>query len=329
MWNGAGRLATEEEERQISPILAMEPTASLADIGLQEGDVEIVSDDPDPAAAAAETPAPSPTPVTPDTAAPAVSATPAPVVPAGATQTEASDPVVVAEITDDAGYDDAYTDDGVIYNDDGFMPTTTTTNDAPLQVFEQPVDYVQGATTAEFIQLASSETTTDDGGTATAETTTTTTTNNTVVLAGGVLTDHTATNLPEGDEKLLAAIATETVVPPAGERTIDPINCYGLTGEDCCLLIKLTIPDADVNDNAIQCTLTYSESTEKKKYWKDLRGKKVHIHANHLGYVSKIPEVTGEWPKSFDKKGTAEFEAWLLKGGAPPLIMQGTEEPVE
>mmetsp|Transcript_24500 Transcript_24500/g.39796 ORF Transcript_24500/g.39796 Transcript_24500/m.39796 type:complete len:460 (+) Transcript_24500:57-1436(+) len=315
-WHGSGELATAEQQTHIPPILAMENDASLADIGLQDGDVEIISD-PDFTAPAAVTAAPAPATTLVDSGAavPSESVTPAP-APAVTVPTDTPAPV---EITDDTYADDGYTDDGNnIYGDDGFMDTATT-NDAPIQVFAEPVKDVEGATVDQYISSASSETTTDGGGGDTTNTTS-------PLIAGGVLTDHSATNLPEGDDKIIQAISEETVVPEFGERTIDPINCYGLTGEDCCLLIKLAIPDSDINGNAIQCTLTYSESTKKKKYWKDLRGKKVHIHMNHNGFVSEVPQISGNWPKKYDRQeATEEFESWLLKGGAPPLILRGTK----
>lgn len=180
----------------------------------------------------------------------------------------------------------------------------------PLIVFDEVIEGVSGATVDEYLAAA----TAPDGGGDTAAT---------APIAGGVITDGTAENTPGGDALLQEAI---DALPPGGEtgvvegeRSIEPIYCGGLTGESCCLLVKLKVRDHDIHDNAIQCTLNYVESTEKKKYWKNLRGKKVHIFSNHNGIVSKIPQIVGDWPKGITG---AEFEAWLLEAGSPPLILQ-------
>ena len=66
------------------------------------------------------------------------------------------------------------------------------------------------------------------------------------------MTDGTSENTPEGDAEIEAALAslpTAGVTESAGERTIDSIDCAGLTGENCCLLIKLKIRESDANGN--------------------------------------------------------------------------------
>jgi hypothetical protein len=133
------------------------------------------------------------------------------------------------------------------------------------------------------------------------------------------LTDGTAQNTPEGDAKIQDALAQEVTVESAGERNIEPIDCAGLTGESCCLLVKLKVRDSDINGNAIQCSLDYVSTTTKKQYWLNHRGKKVHIFSNHNNLVSKVPNIVGDWPKGIVG---AEFEDWLREAGAPPLIMQ-------
>ena len=54
------------------------------------------------------------------------------------------------------------------------------------------------------------------------------------------------------------------------------------------------------------------------QYWQNLRGKKVHIFANHNGIVSKVPQIVGDWPKGITGE---DFEAWLLEAGSPPIIL--------
>eukprot|EP00985_Skeletonema_marinoi_P016457 scaffold8866_cov150-Skeletonema_marinoi.AAC.2 len=95
-------------------------------------------------------------------------------------------------------------------------------------------------------------------------------------IAGGVLTDGTSENTPEGDAEIEAAIAslsTGGVTESADERTIDSIDCAGLTGENCCLLIKLKIreSDADANGNDIQLVSTTCFLDEEEILAKPLR----------------------------------------------------------
>ena len=265
-WDGSGTLATEEQQTELPPIAAMEPDASLTEIGLEPGTVATIPpiDPIEPATTEAE-----------------------------ATPTDPADPAV--------------TDDVVPYDDDVIL------EEPPLIVFDEVIEGVSGATVDEFITEETSQTV-DGGGT---------TTDTTAPIAGGVLTDGTAENTPEGDAKIEAALAEVAAsggeVEAAGERTIEPIDCSGLTGENCCLLIKLIVRDSDTNGKAIQCTLNYEETTAKKTYWRNLRGKKVHIWANHNGLVSKNPQIVGDWPKNLEG---AEFESWLLEAGSPPLILQ-------
>lgn len=143
-------------------------------------------------------------------------------------------------------------------------------------------------------------------------------------IGGGVVVDPGAPNTPEGDVKLQDAKAErqalEDAVPPggqisveaAGPRELPHFDCEGLTGYNCCLVIKLKILDADKQDKAIQCQLTYSEGSNKEKFWLNARGKKVFIFANHNEFVSKIPEIVGDWPK-----GVGDFSGWLEDGGDP------------
>jgi len=203
------------------------------------------------------------------------------------------------------------TDDAVaVAADDVVTTDDDVVLEEPLVVFDEVITGVTGSTVDEFM-TATPLPEEEGGGTTTAP------------IAGGVLTDGTAENTPEGDAKIEAALASlppgGVTVEVAGERTIDPIDCAGLTGENCCLLIKLKIRDSDVNGNAIQCSLNYVASSTKKKYWQNLRGKKVHIFSNHNGIVSKVPKIVGRWPKN---KVGVEFESWLLEGGSPPLILQ-------
>ena len=206
------------------------------------------------------------------------------------------------------------TDDLLSYADDSIF------SEVHIVVFESQVEGVKGATVGEYIESpAGTGNTTTVGNIATGADD-----RPIAPLAGGVLTDGTAESTPDGYSKIEDALAATTLtgevtIEPAGERTIGPFDCAELTGLDCCLLIKLSIPDSDVNGNAIQCRLDYVADSTKKRFWSNQRGKKVKIFENHLGVVSQEPQISGEWPKG--KEG-AEFEEWLLKGGAPPLILQ-------
>lgn len=132
-------------------------------------------------------------------------------------------------------------------------PTETTT-EAPLIVFDEVIEGVMGCTVMEYRSGGGG----GGGG------------GGTRPIAGGVLCSGMAMNTPDGEEVIENAISA---LPPggetgevAGERQIEPIDCTGLTGESCCLLVKLKVRDHDIRDNAIQCTLNYVESTEKKQY---------------------------------------------------------------
>jgi hypothetical protein len=141
----------------------------------------------------------------------------------------------------------------------------------------------------------------------------------TAPIAGGVLTDNSASNTPEGDAKIEDALSEPVVIEVAGNRTIPPIDCTGLTGTSCCLLVKLKVRDSDATGKAIQCSLDYAEGTEKQKFWLNHRGKKVHIFANHNGIVSKMPKIVGSWPNGIEGD---EFTEWVRQAGSPPLILQ-------
>lgn len=139
--------------------------------------------------------------------------------------------------------------------------------------------------------------------------------NTTDPIAGGIVVDSTVSNTAEGDAKLSAAIQSaglasvanitdgtvnEVPLPEAGQRTLMPFNCDGLTAYNCCLLIKLKVRDSDFHGNAIQCQLMYAPGTSKEEYRivKGPTGKVVPIYANHNDIVSKIPQIVGEWPEA-------------------------------
>ena len=177
----------------------------------------------------------------------------------------------------------------------GAEPVPAPTEEGPLIILDKEIEGVRGCTINQFI-----------AGTHTAP------------LAGGVLCDGTAMNTPEGDAKIQAELEKGVTVESAGERYLEPIDCTGLTGESCCLLVKLKVRDHDLNGNAIQCSLDYISESAKKQYWLNHRGKKIHIFANHNNMVSKVPKVVGDWPKGITG---ADFEEWLREAGAPPKIM--------
>ena len=282
-WDGSGTLATEEQQAAIPPITAMEPGSSLTDIGLGDGTVATVP------------------PIDP--------------VDAKASETEPTPG------TGGAGADPAPTEDTFEYSTYIYDDDSVELEAPPLVVFDEVIEGVDGSTVDQFVAAESTEPTVEAGAPGG------TTTDTTAPIAGGVLTDGTAQSTPEGDAKIETALAevaaTGDTVPEAGSRTIGPFDCSGLTGIDCCALIKLQVRDSDIQGNAIQCTLNYSETSQKKKYWNNLRGKKVHIFENHNGRVSKDPKIVGAWPKSLEGADKlAEFEAWLRDAGSLPLIMQ-------
>ena len=98
-----------------------------------------------------------------------------------------------------------------------------------------------------------------------------------------------------------------TDVPPAGERELESVNCEGLNGINCCLLVKATFHDADASGRSIQCTLDYVEESNKKLFMNN-RGQKVIIKENHNEVVINEPKLIGSWPKGW----MDELEGWVV-----------------
>lgn len=159
--------------------------------------------------------------------------------------------------------------------------------------------------------------------------------NTTDPIAGGVVVDSTTPNeTPEADAKLETAIEESPLATPSTVNTTDDggaetteeyvprelptFDCEGLTGYNCCLMIKLKVPDSDIYGKAIQCQLMYREGSNKEKFWLNSRGKKVFVFANHNDMVSKIPHIVGDWPK-----GVGNFTSWLEDGGDPNQLLEG------
>jgi hypothetical protein len=136
----------------------------------------------------------------------------------------------------------------------------------------------------------------------------------TAPISGGVETLGLETDTALGATTLQTALTETATIEQAGERTIGPFNCSGMTGRSCCLMIKHKIRDADTKGRAIQCYLDYHEQTEKAKALLNARGKKVFIFENHKGRISKEPKVVGDWPQGIavDEPG---FHDWIQDGG--------------
>lgn len=177
---------------------------------------------------------------------------------------------------------------------DTFIPSGTIYEEPPIVVEPEEV-LVQGATTDGAIAGE------DDNA-----------------LNGGVVLDGSATSSGEATERLAYELSEPPVIAEAGSRTIGPFNCKGLTGYDCCLLIKHQVRDADINGRAIQCYLDYEETTCKRKWWveseEDYEGKKVLIYANHREMVSEDPRITGSWPMC-DERWNEETRDWATVSG--------------
>lgn len=121
-------------------------------------------------------------------------------------------------------------------------------------------------------------------------------------LNGGVILDGSVASSGEGQGRLAWALNEPPEISAAGSRTIGPFDCRGMTGFDCCLLIKHKVRDADINGRAIQCHLDYEETTCKKKWWLETEeSKKVLIYANHNEMVSEDPVISGSWPQCDEK----------------------------
>lgn len=111
------------------------------------------------------------------------------------------------------------------------------------------------------------------------------------LIYGGVQIVPTAQNTPSGDIVLATALAEPTLIAEAGTRSLGPFDCTGLTGKNCCLMIKHKVRDSNVNGRAIQCYLDYADGTIKHESHLNARGKKVFIFENHRGRISKEPKV--------------------------------------
>ena len=133
-------------------------------------------------------------------------------------------------------------------------------------------------------------------------------------LYGGIKVVDTATSTPEGEIALDTELA-KTATVETTTRNIGPWDCTGMTGPDCCLMIKHKIRDSDNKGRAIQCYLDYAEGTEKQKAYLNARGKKVFIFEDHRGHISKEPKVVGDWPQGKGQAGSEEFHTWIEEGG--------------
>ena len=114
-------------------------------------------------------------------------------------------------------------------------------------------------------------------------------------IAGGIVISPDATSTEEGQAKLDAAYSEPIAIPNAGQRLLPDYDCAGMTGYDCCLLIKHDNPDHDVNGVAIQCFLEYAPGTGKNNWMYEKTSKKVLIHGNGNGIVRKPPQLVGNW----------------------------------
>mmetsp|Transcript_29169 Transcript_29169/g.61944 ORF Transcript_29169/g.61944 Transcript_29169/m.61944 type:complete len:281 (+) Transcript_29169:185-1027(+) len=106
-------------------------------------------------------------------------------------------------------------------------------------------------------------------------------------IAGGNY-DPSAQSTIVGQEKLAKALEEESVVEE-GDRILGPWDCSGMTGIDCCLMIKHEVRDIDHQNNAIQCYLDYKPGT--LKYYEQQYASRVRIFETHDGHVAETPVV--------------------------------------
>mmetsp|Transcript_19641 Transcript_19641/g.38850 ORF Transcript_19641/g.38850 Transcript_19641/m.38850 type:complete len:281 (+) Transcript_19641:184-1026(+) len=106
-------------------------------------------------------------------------------------------------------------------------------------------------------------------------------------IAGGNY-DPSAQSTIVGQEKLAKALEAESVVEE-GDRILGPWDCSGMTGIDCCLMIKHEVRDIDHQNNAIQCYLDYKPGT--LKYYEQQYASRVRIFETHDGHVAETPVV--------------------------------------
>jgi hypothetical protein len=130
-------------------------------------------------------------------------------------------------------------------------------------------------------------------------------------INGGIILDPASTSTPEGSETLQEVLSEPTLIEDTGPQVLPPFKCAGLNGYGCCLLIKKTVADSDVNGKSIQCFLDYRESTCKKEWWREiLEAKRVMIYENDLGDVNKDPIIEGAWLSCTEKWGNTTEQDW-------------------
>ena len=110
-------------------------------------------------------------------------------------------------------------------------------------------------------------------------------------INGGIVLYRDARNTAEGQSRLDKALnGPQPAVEGEGERNIGPFDCRGLTGFGCCLLVKHSVRDADVDGRAIQCWLEYHPSTCKDKWRRD-HGGEVGGSPSKVGSGGVVPAL--------------------------------------
>jgi len=107
-------------------------------------------------------------------------------------------------------------------------------------------------------------------------------------IAGGHY-DPTVRSTEFGKRKLERELGTDREVAERGRRRLGPWDCAGMSGIDCCLMIKHEIRDVDENHHGIQCYLDYKTGT--RKYYEQQYNGRVRIFADENGYVTKVPVI--------------------------------------
>lgn len=180
---------------------------------------------------------------------------------------------------------------------------STSTLASPLQVNNDAFDFVQAPLVVSAEPFLSVGATVDGARLGT----------DTNPINGGMVINANSHGTPDALEEVSRILAEPAVIEEAGARVLGPFNCAGMTGYECCLIVKHQVRDSDTSGKAIQCHLDYDVTTCKKKFeLEQSDNKKVYIYANHKYFVSKDPKVTNTWSTCTTKWGGMERD-WAEK----------------
>lgn len=311
-WESSGELATPEQQAQIPNVIATETEAGAIQAATTTtetsgGGESTVGGDP----AGGETPAAGdPTTAAPPAGEP-TAADPVDIPPQADPESELYEPLILEDSP--LTIEGATVEGAILETDDNPVAGGVVIDPELASTPEGEAKLADAIEASPLVNTASGEDPLLDGGEPTGDGApvdgTTTGDGATDADAGGTAPDTTGGS------------GSIELVP----RMLPDFDCSGMTGNDCCLMIKLMVPDQDKYGNAIQCFLNYVEGSDKAAYmWRNARGQKVFILENHNLRVSQEPTLVGYWPEGQD-----DLHDWLDGAGAPSwwVKLHGDKDP--